>query len=461
VRLACSRASIERAKAGALTPLEMAEVPDFVLADEEYRTACLATCRLLAGRMPLRAWHIERVPDFVRNDETFRAACLATWMARAQTGLPITLGPGLVPDFVATNQDFRGACLTGWISGVASGTLRPSTMTKAPDFVVSSKRFREACIAAWTEAAKTGALQLDEMQSAPDFVAQSDDYRNALRTRLPDAVRERIRRAPRERGRRTAKFELPDVLPMASDDLPGLAVEHLVNVLLNNEDGSLCDPKFPETIRLRPDFASLRESAWREAMLAHPPLWFALPSDLAVQTAFWPIEEPIGKIRMDYWVDRVRAKPWLLTHTQAVPKRVRNARCVLEAYREGWMSHLREVPWRIWITPPGKAKAERAYMSYALLYDHQVLAAMSAGWQMHEEHFPDSWRQASHRMRNLPAVQVSVLRTIFRNARSAPLKGSLVAAEIAHVRRRRRGVTLPETPIDAEIRSLLSQAGFP
>jgi hypothetical protein len=462
-RSRCLETWIADASTGALTENQVVGAPHFVFDNSEFQSACLQAWIALAGTEPLGAKRTDAAPAIVRVNDKFRDVCLASWIQAAQADRLSIVRMGSAPGFVSASVVYQEACVASCVRQADAGELFRRSRQDRPAFLWADPRFQQACIEAWARRFESDDPAEPAIDDVPGFVTVTEAFRRAIRRRLPAELRGRVRRNPCNPEPSDARFDLETLLPADLSDPPELAVEHVVNALLTNDSGVFSDDRLPEPVRHRPDFPEIRWRGWREAMQAHPPLWFALPADLAADPEFQPIDgEPEHSDRdLDRWVAKLLEKPWLLTDSHTVPAQIRHHGRILDAYRRAWMSHLREVPWRIWITSPGKAKAERVYMSYALLYDNQVLAAMSEGWRMHEEHFPDSWRQASHRMRNLPAVQVSVLRTIFRNARSAPLKGSLVAAEIAHVRRRRRGVTLPETPIDAEIRSLLSQAGYP
>jgi hypothetical protein len=239
-----------------------------------------------------------------------------------------------------------------------------------------------------------------------------------------------------------------------------VAVEHVVSELLHNEDGIFVDRQLPDVIRQRPDFAVVRERGWRDALRAHPPLWFALPPDLAGLPAFQPIDGDIADVDLDDWVRRVTAEPWLLTEAAQVPEAVRHHRRVLEAYREGWLPLLRRTPWHLGTVSERRdpRREDAHHISYALLYDTKVIDALTDGWGQRLNVLRPAWGQASIRMQHLAPVQLSVLRAIFATGRTPSTDLLLVVAAVAHNRRRCDRTAAPDSPVVAEIRRLIQKA---
>ena len=102
------------------------------------------------------------------------------------------------------------------------------------------------------------------------------------------------------------------------------------------------------TTRARGDFPQVRERAWREAIDAHPPLWFALPQDLKTAARIQLAKGPVTRVDLDAWEGKVQSSPWLLTQHNGVPKSVRLHERILEAYFWSWLRKLQIAPFRIW-----------------------------------------------------------------------------------------------------------------
>ena len=194
-----------------------------------------------------------------------------------------------------------------------------------------------------------------------------------------------------------------------------------------------------------------------ESLKAHPPLWFALPEDLRVIKSFSLTEGEVTRVSLESWVLKVEQKPWLLTQQKSVPKSVRFHRRILEAYRDGWISYLKKAPWRIWVK---RGLARRVYMSYGLLGDEKVIAALTEGWGAHRKDVFSCWSKGSERMQNMPVLQLSVLRAVCSR------RNVLIHAQILNVcrdihNRQNPGMsTDSDNPFADEISCLLSAAGF-
>ena len=99
-------------------------------------------------------------------------------------------------------------------------------------------------------------------------------------------------------------------------------------------------------------------------------------------------------------------------------------------------------------------------MSYGLLGDKKVIDAFTEGWDVHRKNVFSCWSKGSERMKNMPVLQVSALRTVCsrRNIR--------IHAQILNVcrdiqKRQNPGMSAdPDNPFVVEIHDLLSAAGF-
>ncbi len=286
----------------------------------------------------------------------------------------------------------------------------PSRYVNCPTAMQVLPRIQEACLNGWLSRVTQDQITIEEIQLLPDFVLINESFQQALTTNFPSSLRNRIRKHPKTYEERMRRIELQQVIPETLGESAGLILERMIEVLLTNEDGVYSDTKFADHHRQREDFLSLREQAWTEAVHASPPLWFAVPADLKERANFQLHEQVPGNVNLDEWCLKVQAKPWILTQQKGVPKSLRLHPQILNAYREGWLPFLIKSPWRIWV----QKTSRRVYMSYALLEDDQVIAALAEGWLKMEKKMLTGWfSKPSDRMKNIPAMQVSALRAIF------------------------------------------------
>ncbi len=101
-----------------------------------------------------------------------------------------------------------------------------------------------------------------------------------------------------------------------------------------------------------------------------------------------------------------------MTQQKGVPKSIRFHRKILEAYRDGWLPYLEKFPWRIWVK---RGHARRVYMSYGVLRDEKVIAALSREWETKLKIVFTRWSQCSERMMNMPELQLSILQAVIKD----------------------------------------------
>lgn len=296
--------------------------------------------------------------------------------------------------------------LNDWLKALE---VDPGRYALCPEPYRKVPAIEQAVIRGWVERMREGEATLAEVAIVPAFVRGSKAFQDALPAPFLQQLRGLVRRRPGTKRQRRERLNLEEVLPVVPGEDRSLAVERALNLLLNNESDNFTDDLFTAPLRGRQDFATVREYAWLEACQEHPPLWFALPGDLAALEKFQPTET--GKLRVDLeaWVEKVSARPWLLTQKSGVPKSIRQHRRVLETYRDSWLGHLQSTPWKIWLK---SGRHRRVYMSYALLCDTSVSAALQAGWVSRGNGIQSAWFQASVRMRNMLVLQASVLKAI-------------------------------------------------
>ena len=94
------------------------------------------------------------------------------------------------------------------------------------------------------------------------FVRQDAGIGEALNNNFPEDLRKRVRLPSRTYDERVNQFDLERLMPLVSGEPAMLAVERLVNLLLNNKSADFSDRIIPELIRKRDDFAHIRETAW-------------------------------------------------------------------------------------------------------------------------------------------------------------------------------------------------------
>jgi hypothetical protein len=335
--------------------------------------------------------------------------------------------------------------------------IDPARFGHVPIQYQGDQAVRDACVQAWTERTRDGELLVSEIEGLPAFVRQSVEFVAAVQANVGKDLRARVRRPPRTAEERLARFQLDRVLPPSENDSYQLAVERAVNALLTYESYDFSDSVFTAGIRSREDFPRLREHAWREAIEAHPPLWFALPEDLKATAPFQLEKGPVSRVDLDGWVAKVQAQPSLLTQQSTVPKSVRRHERILEAYFWSWLDLLRVTPYRIWVK---RGLYRRVYMSYGVLADPRFLGEFSEIWAQHRERLFTAWSRGSYRMRHMALFQVAALRCLGQlkpvNMTSEELKFCLDVAEL------QRGVPEEnrEEPLVKEVRSRLMGMGL-
>ena len=293
-----------------------------------------------------------------------------------------------------------------WAAMVA---IDPVRLAHVPEKYATDAAVLEACKKGWTDRLEDDDLTGEEIQQIPDFVKNSEAFMTLLRAQLPHTFGDRIRRPPRTAEERLARFDLDTVLPASEADPFRLAVERAINRLLTNETCDFSDSRFPKAVVDRADFLQVREQAWKEAIQAQPPLWFALPDDLKNYPDFERQTGVATRVDLAAWEEKVRVSPWLLTQQNGVPKSVRLHERVLEAYFAGWMGYLMSAPWRVWVK---RGLYRRVYMSYGLLADARAPDKLTAAWREQRRTLFSTWSKASYRMRAMSLYQATVLRAV-------------------------------------------------
>lgn len=287
--------------------------------------------------------------------------------------------------------------------------INPQSYPRCPQDLQKNPRIQEACIFGWVSLIEEDEITAESLKTAPEFVRSNPAFKAALEENFLPSLHAVIRKSANTWHERANRFRMQEVLPATQGESAKIACERLVNLLLINEDGIYSDEKFSDIDRQREDFPAIREQAWFEAFQVHPPLWFALPDDLKTNEKFRLNNEVPERIDLDEWCQKVIKKPWLLTQQTGVPKSIRFHQRIIEAYREGWLPHLRKNPWRIWVS----INPRRVYMSYALLADHTIIDALTEGWIKREKEIVNCWfTNPSERTRNIPAIQVAVLQAV-------------------------------------------------
>lgn len=271
---------------------------------------------------------------------------------------------------------------------------------------------KQACIEGWLSYIQNDQLALNEIEYIPKFVKNDNSFSQALNDYFPSEIKKLIRQNPTNRTERIHRFSLGFLIPESHTESAHVACERMVNLLLTNENGVFSDEIFSEMSRQRQDFHIIREMAWLEAIKAHPPLWFALPSDLKDKPNF-QLDNKSSKADLEHWRASVYCKPWLLTQKNTVPKSIRLHVDIINAYRDGWLNYLQQYPWRIWVAHHRGFFGKRSYMSYALLSDFIVIDTLAKGWAEKSDQLLKIWRsKPSERMKSMPAIQLSVLKAI-------------------------------------------------
>jgi hypothetical protein len=320
---------------------------------------------------------------------------LAWWQARvARWPYALCLAPDLVrealldraraecmryaswPDFNALNDlaGLAGDC-GSWIDTLAE-YLRadPALFELVPKELRNDAILQECCLHGWIDRVEADELLPSELADTPTFVRQAPAFQDALRERMPSALKTLIRRRRSAKSERDHPFNFNALVPPLLTESVELAVERVVHALLNATEGHFVDAALPWQVRRRSDFADVRREGWLQAFQASAPLWFALPADLRGQAGFALETGTPKRVDLDACVLRVLEKPWLLTQQAGVPKAVQRHERVVEAYREGWEAHIRANRGQTWVELGqlnGRAKRQ-VHPSPALLADPRV-----------------------------------------------------------------------------------------
>ena len=334
----------------------------------------------------------------------------------------------------------------------------PSRYSDCSTTIKALPAIQEACVSGWLSMIEDDQITLKSIQSIPDFVKKHKVIQEAFRINLPSSFRKAVRVFPSSLHARENRFDIQSVLPAASEESKSLACERMVSTLLNNLDGVFSDEKFVDAVRQRADFSCLREQAWTEAIQAQPPLWFALPPDLKSKPDFQLIDSDIPRVDITAWCTKITQKPWLLTQQNGVPKSIRLHKSIIYAYREGWLPHLKKSPWRLWLP----TKFSRVYMSNGLLADEHVIYALTDGWKLTKGKVVSDWfLKPSERMREIPAIQVSVLLAICPQNLAGLYPNTIkICLDIDTRFRRISNQTTSTSPIYKKIQSLLALRGI-
>lgn len=237
------------------------------------------------------------------------------------------------------------------------------------------------------------------------------DLKDGFEDDYLESVRKIIRNKPSNSSQRFNKSNIRVVLKKAinATSRRELITECMISVLLANQTGFFSDLDIPEDIRQHPDYRCIREAAWREVVSARPPFCAAVPDDLRHKPGMSLMETTGSRANLALWQWRVQKKPWLIEQASTVPKSIRHSHALFEAYIDGWASKLRDTPWRFWTN-----SMVRPHISYAVLYHPKIMDALRDGWIARNDRnrLVRAWNNASTRMKQLLAVQLSVLRAL-------------------------------------------------
>lgn len=303
-----------------------------------------------------------------------------------------------------------------WVDIVSAN---PERYQLVPAEMMGEQAIQDACTKGWIKRVEGDDISLNELSTLPEFVKSTPAFKLALGKQFPESIKRQIRTRAKTAKERLKPLMLEAVLPYEINDMQDIAVEHAVNQLLCNNSPDFSDVVFDMAIRDRNDFQQVRQRAWSEAIQAQPPQWFALPQDLRDLPVFTPDEAPVSRVNLSDWCDKIVQKPWLLTQKNGVPKAIRFHRQVLEAYLKGWVGIFTQTPWKIWVSH-FMAK-HRVYASYAILEKAEVIDAFAIGWRNCRIQAKYGWEKASSRMRDMPFMQLAMLKSLGLAARLSSL----------------------------------------
>ena len=335
--------------------------------------------------------------------------------------------------------------------------IDPSRYSIVPKEYRDNPDIVDGCVSGWVQRLQYEQTTLLELRGVPEFVSQHASFNEALQTSFLECFKSEARRRPATRSEREHQFDLDTVLPPSSIEATELAIERLVNKLLRNETSDFSDLIFPAETRAHADFAELRIKAWEEAVAAQPPMWFALPEDLATRKCFELNQGDVTRVDLDSWEQRVLKRPWLLTQKAGVPKSVRMHKRIIDAYFLAWMEIRVRNPMVIW---KKVNKFRRVYMSYALLANPRTMSVLTEFWKTHRSDMDKFWFKGSDRMRGMPVMQLSVLRalgTTHKSTMQIPAYRIVKDIDSQRIRKQQSG---PLNVYEEEIERRLISAGF-
>lgn len=234
------------------------------------------------------------------------------------------------------------------------------------------------------------------------------DLKHDLQDILLPAIKRAVTKKPTSRKERERKIPFDRLLPAEQYEDRTIALLRLIHHILGNTTGCFEESQVPDDISGRTDYPSIREEAWREAVAAQPPFFAAVPGDLVHAPGMQPAHVKGKRVDVDAWIERVKAKPWILEQRASVPKSIRHSEALFHAYLAGWSAILSKNPTRIW---KRFSFGRRVYMSYAVLNHPFIIKALAVGWarRMCDKRYARTWESTSLRTRFLPAIQLSVL----------------------------------------------------
>jgi hypothetical protein len=278
----------------------------------------------------------------------------------------------------------------------------PGLFLDCPDQFKNDPSVVNACVLGWCDRLKVDRVTLGVFDLIPEFVRTNQEFQSILKK--CGIIKQLVRNRPKTRSDRESSFDISTIQTLDSSSPADLISDYILGWLRGNQDGEYSKSNLFAGVRDRKDLDSLYENAWRQIILLEPPFYLATPNELrhVLQDA-----KDIDPNHLIDWCNKVEFKPWILTQKSKVPKSIRCHPIIVQAYRNGWLPYLKRYPNRLWV----KRGRSRVYMSYALLNDKIVIDALVSGWQA-KRRPGDYWYQASERMRDIPAIQVSILRAI-------------------------------------------------
>ncbi len=270
------------------------------------------------------------------------------------------------------------------------------------------EQLKSGCIEGWLIKIENGELTLNEYKKLPDFVKESEEYIHLLKKQIATNLYKELYKVPKTLLSRTNRAYVDDFLAYNELEEYTLTVKRVTTIILNEESSDFSDDIFPDEIKSRGDFNTLRQDAWMEAISARPSYRLALPPDLSILPEFEFDKSSIDTLTLQNAIDAITEKPWLLDSVGKMYVKVRQREEALKAYIKGWKRLILKNPSRLWCVT-NRSYGRREYITYAALRNKQIIDAYFLGFREAINKNSDVWEKLSPRTQDIPVIKMAFL----------------------------------------------------